>query len=321
MATQLITETSATGRAALRHHEGDVLRAYLCPANKWTIGVGLTRASGVVDPKPGMTITAEESDRLLRLALARNYEPRVMLHFRASTVPHAQTAFDGAVSFDFNTGRIHNASWVRLFGEGDFAAARRSLMQWVRGGGRVLPGLERRRRDEAGMIFDGRYPAIPGAARPSVQRLYAPFVVDAGPETRAAARAALAGLGYAVGDAPDQIAVAAVEAFQRDHALTVDGLIGRATLSTLQREIDARGKSKTAAGTTAAGGATATGAETAPDAVAQTGADPALVSGGGLALAALGVVALAWLAWRYRDVIAVPIQHRLPRVAAWLRSF
>ena len=37
-----------------------------------------------------------------------------------------------------------------------------------------------------------------------------------------------------------------VKAFQHDHGLTVDGIIGRATLSTLQRIFDARGKATTA---------------------------------------------------------------------------
>jgi lysozyme len=313
------TQMSKAGRATLRHHEGDVLKAYRCPAHIWTIGVGLTKGSGVIDPKPGMVITAQESERLTRLPLARNYAPRVRKHLDVQFIDHPQAAFDGGVSFDFNTGRIHNATWVKLFNVYNLNDARASLMQWVKGGGKVLPGLQRRRADEAAMIFEGRYPAIGAiAAQP---KTWATFVIDIEPERKVAVREALKALGYAVGGTSGMIAIGAVRAFQADHDLTVDGLIGRATLSTLQREIDARGKSKAATATTAGGGAAAGGAEVAPEAVTGSGVAPEIVAGGGLALAAIGVIALAVLAYRYRDIIAVPIQHRLPRVAAWLRSF
>lgn len=314
-----LLKMSDKGFAVLRHHEGDVLKAYRCPAGIWTISMGLTKASGVIDPKPGMVITPEESERLTRLALYRNYEPRVRRHFRASIAVHEQQAHDGAVSFDFNTGRIHNATWVLLWREGDFAAARASLMQWVRGGGRVLPGLERRRKDEAAMIFDGRYPAIPGGT--GTARTYATFVIDVEPEKKRVIREVLADLGYDVGERSDQILIGAVKSFQADHDLTVDGLIGRATLATLQREIDARRLTKAGAGTTAGGGATAGGATAAPEAVAETGIPPEVLAGGGAVLALIGIISLGVIAWRYRDIIAAPIQNHMPRVAAWLRSF
>jgi lysozyme len=310
---------SQAGRATLRHHEGDVLKAYRCPAGIWTIGVGLTKGSGVIAPKPGMVITAEKSDELLRLALARNYEPRVRRYLDATVAPHPQAAFDGGGSFDFNTGRIHNASWVKLFNAAGFPQARASLMQWVKSGGKVLPGLQRRRADEAAMIIEGRYPAVVKNVAPP--KTWATFVIDIEPEKRATVRQALAHLGHDVGGNSGMIAIGAVYAFQRAHDLTVDGLIGRATLSTLQREIDARGRTKAATTTTAGGGAAAGGAEVAPEAVAETGVAPEIVAGGGLVIAAIGVLALAILAYRYRDIIAVPMQHRLPRVAAWLRSF
>ena len=233
---------SQAGRATLRHHEGEVLKAYRCPAGIWTIGVGLTKGSGVIDPKPGMVITAAKSDELLRLALARNYEPRVRKYLDATVAPHPQAAFDGGGSFDFNTGRIHNASWVKLFNAAGFPQARASLMQWVKGGGKVLPGLKRRREDEAAMIVEGRYPAVVRNVAPP--KTWATFVIDIEPAKKRAVRQALADLGYDApeGNDPAMIRIGAVYAFQRDHDLMVDGLIGRATLSTLQREIDARGR-------------------------------------------------------------------------------
>lgn len=70
-------QTSERGVAFIERHEAVVLRAYRDPVGVWTIGAGLTAASGVVDPGPGMVITAEEASRLLTEALRRRYEPAV----------------------------------------------------------------------------------------------------------------------------------------------------------------------------------------------------------------------------------------------------
>ena len=102
-------QTSAEGVAFIERHEGVVLTAYRDPVGIWTIGSGLTAASGVVKPKAGMKISKAEAARLLSKALATNYEPAV-----ARTMPGArQHEFDGGVSFHFNTGAIGRASWVR----------------------------------------------------------------------------------------------------------------------------------------------------------------------------------------------------------------
>ena len=103
------TTSEDKGIPFLKAHEGGVLTAYRCPAGKWTIGAGLTAATGVITPRAGMTITRAEASRLLKLALARNYEPAV----RQALGSVSQHAFDGAVSFHFNTGAIGRASWVR----------------------------------------------------------------------------------------------------------------------------------------------------------------------------------------------------------------
>ena len=87
-------QTSDKGRAYIRSHENDVLKAYLCPAGKWTIGVGLTKASGVVDPKPGMTITKADSERLFSTALRQGDR-----FARVSRV-YDQQSWDGVTWYD-----------------------------------------------------------------------------------------------------------------------------------------------------------------------------------------------------------------------------
>lgn len=310
-------QTSSKGRADIKLHEGEVLKAYRCPAGKWTIGVGLTSASGVVKVKPGMKITREESDRLLSEALRRNYEPRVeraMASPRAggSVLVAAQHEFDGGVIFDFNTGAIHKASWVKAWRLSDWVAVEAGLQLWKKGGGKVLPGLVRRRDAEYRLVRYAQYlsdqPVLPKQLSPKEARITPPLSRD----EIARVSAGLRSLGFEPGADPTWIAVEAVRAFQRKHDLTVDGVLGRATLSTLQRALDARAKAKPAA--------VATGAVATSEV---TGFDDAFSVVPWAAEAMLAVCAVygLWLAWRYRDQIAGAIQSPLPRVAAFLRSF
>ena len=303
-------QTSAEGLAFLERHEGVVLKAYRCPAGIWTIGAGLTAASGVIRPKAGMTITAAEASRLLAEALRRNYEPAT-----ARAMPGAsQHEFDAGVSFHFNTGAIARASWVRRWLNRDWPGTRIALLLWNKGGGKVLPGLTRRREEEFALLKDGNY-GYHRAPRPAsfpndiYARIAPPVTVFQEPFIREG----LASLGYPVGDSRYEVAVEAVRRFQRDHGLTADGIIGRATASTLQRVLDARAKAK------------------APAAVAALGAAEAVPSDGLEALAGIpfaGEVAIvlaalraAWLAFGYRDTLAPALEPHLPRLAAFLRSF
>lgn len=302
-------QTSAKGRADIKLHEGEVLKAYRCPAGIWTIGVGLTSASGVVKVKPGMQITREESDRLLTKALRQNYEPRV-----AKAMPKAkQHEFDGAVSFDFNTGAIHRASWVKAWMLQDWVQVEAKLKRWTKGGGKVLPGLVRRREAEYRMIRFGRYEsdhslAVPNLPSPRAARIALPLSADELVEVIEGFRR----LGFDPGPSQVLLTDAAVRAFQQKHDLTVDGILGRATLSTLQRALDARSKAVPAVGVPAVAGASEA-----------SGADDILTGLPWVADAVLvaGAVYGLWLAWRYRDQIASAIQSPLPRVAAFLRSF
>lgn len=304
-------QTSDQGIQALTLEEGDVLRAYRCPAGKWTIGPGLTAASGVVVPRAGMVISRAESARLTKLALARNYEPRV-----AKAMPGAaQHEFDAGVLFDWNTGAINRASWVPLWARKAGAAAiSMKFRLWNKGGGKVLPGLVARRERELRILIEGMYPVLSEPSRPSVS--VARWVLQLDFAEKIAAMTAFNKLGYPVGLDSAAIPAAEIRRFQSDHGLTADGKIGRATLSALQRRIDAAAKGTPVA--VAASGATATAAVPTGSSditdwiAAQPWAVPALV--GGVALWGL------YLAWQYRDVIAAKITPRAPRLAAMLRS-
>lgn len=263
-------QTSDKGVAFIAAHEGVVTRAYRDAAGVLTIGVGHTAAAGAPVPVPGMTITRAEAFAILARDLPK-YERRV-----AAALPGlAQPAFDGAVSFDFNTGAIDRASWVTALKAGDIAGARTRLMQWVKAGGRTLAGLVRRREAEARLIFSGDY----GDAGP-------PRATD---DVRALQRD-LAALGFYRGSI-DGIAgpatLAAVLAYQRSHPdLVVDGVAGPATQASLARDVALRKRLTEAAGTVVGGAATAGGA------IAAGGGGVALAAG---VAAAIVVAVIAWI--------------------------
>jgi lysozyme len=315
------TTSEDKGIAFLEAHEGVVLTAYRCPAGVWTIGAGLTAASGVVTPRPGMTISRAEAGRLLKLALARSYEPAV----RNAMGPVASHAFDGAVSFHFNTGAIGRASWVGAYKARNWPQVRSRLALWNKGGGRVLPGLERRRREEADVILLDKWPSdlrIAFGVAPDDPQ-FASFVISVSASEIAEFRVAFREVGFDPGAADGKIDQQAVLDFQRHYGLTVDGLIGKQTLSTLQRELDARRKSKQAGAGAAGGSAVAGGNEAvAPEPTVEPGiiGDPWITFGGAV-VAGIAVFFLAYLVWHYRDLIAARVQGTAPRLAGWLRSF
>ena len=307
-------QTSEKGIEALALEEGDVLRAYRCPAGRLTIGMGLTAASGVIKPTPGMVITAQQSRDLTRKALQRNYEPRV-----TTFMPGAkQHEFDAGVLFDWNTGGIAKATWVPLWArKASVSAIAAKYRLWNKGGGKVLPGLVKRRERELRILFEASYPVVQEPSWPSVS--VARWVLPMDFAEKLAAMLAFEKLGYKGGTDPGAIPAASIRRFQSDHGLTADGKIGRATLSTLQRRIDAAAKTKPVA-LAAVGTAGASSGATVPPGTSEVtdwiAAQPWAMG------AAAGVVGIwgLWLAWRYRDVIAAKLATRAPRLATFLRS-
>ena len=262
-----------------------------------------------------MVISREEATALLQKALRERYEPSVeMAMTRTDKGPverPLQHEFDAGVSFHWNCGTIRKATWVKLWkAKASRQTIRASLMQWNKGGGKVLPGLTARREREAAMLLSGVYRVMPAPQSPIPR--YADWGVILSSTEKVAVRDALATLGYRPGDKLDAILRPAVNHFQFENGLTVDGIIGRATLSTIQRQLDARRKVKAPV---------VAGVASVPVAATDYADQIANLPHIGPLLAVAAVIWLASIAYRYRDVIAAEIHYPLPRVAAFLRSF
>lgn len=136
-----------------RRFEGFRSSSYLCPSGVPTIGFGSTRyADGrqvwLGDPP----ITREQAEELLELQLRREYLPGV-LRLCPGLVAHPG-ALNATVDFAYNlgVGRLQTSTLRRCINRGDWQGAKEQLGKWVRGGGRVLPGLVARRAAEAALL-------------------------------------------------------------------------------------------------------------------------------------------------------------------------
>lgn len=120
-------DLSPIGRAALKSREGEVLTAYKDSVGIWTIGVGITTASGLIKVTPGLTITAATSDALFSEAVKAYAKP-----VDALGVKLEQHQFDALVSLCFNIGQggFSGSTVVRRLKAGDISGAAEAILMW-----------------------------------------------------------------------------------------------------------------------------------------------------------------------------------------------
>ena len=136
------------GWRIVRSFEGFRAHPYVCPAGVWTIGYGATRGTdGNAINRTTSPIDQSTADALLDRDIVSS-EAAVA---RLLPVPMTDNQFSALVSFTFNlgAGALQRSTLRQVILRGDHGAVPRELAKWVRGGGRVLPGLVRRRSAEA----------------------------------------------------------------------------------------------------------------------------------------------------------------------------
>lgn len=123
-----------------------LIAPYICPAGVPTQGWGIVVPSMAVP-----LITQAQADQRLAEALPRYMADALRASPRLVRHPRALAAM---TSFVFNLGaaRYRSSTLRRRVDAEDWAGARVELTRWVRGGGRVLPGLVKRRAAEAALL-------------------------------------------------------------------------------------------------------------------------------------------------------------------------
>ena len=161
------------GEDLMHRYEGFRNKPYLCPAHIWTIGYGhvlyqdqirlpvvrvegkdvpMIRKEYPLKPEDNRVWTKAEIDELFKTDV-QSFERGVLR--LVSGVVGRQGSFDALVSFAFNAGLGNlQRSTIRMkANRGDWEGAAEAFMAWTKGGGRVLPGLVKRRQAEIALFL------------------------------------------------------------------------------------------------------------------------------------------------------------------------
>lgn len=139
--------------ALIREFEGFRSKPYLCPAGVPTIGYGSTRyEDGTPVTLKDEPIDQARANAIMRTTLAREYEPAVQRYVK---VPLTQGQYDALVDFAYNAGakNLLQSTLLKKLNAKNYAGAAKEFEKWVYGGGKVLPGLVRRRKAEQALFL------------------------------------------------------------------------------------------------------------------------------------------------------------------------
>ena len=134
--------------------EGFRSKPYLCPAGVATIGYGSTyyqNGNKVELSHPPMS--KEQAEQLLLFELNHTYLPGVLRQC-PNLLYEKPGRLAAIVDFAYNlgVGRLQTSTLKRKIIAKDWEGAKEQLMLWTRGGGKVLPGLVKRRSAEVQLM-------------------------------------------------------------------------------------------------------------------------------------------------------------------------
>jgi lysozyme len=140
------------GIAIIRKYEGLKLRAYICPSGLPTIGYGATFYMNGSRVQIGDVITIDHADKLLHFQV-KLFAEEVRRTIKSNINDNQLGAL---VSFCFNVGgaAFSKSTLARKVNANpNDSTIRNEFMRWTRGGGKVLPGLVKRREEEANLYY------------------------------------------------------------------------------------------------------------------------------------------------------------------------
>lgn len=151
------------GLALIKEFEGFRASTYDDGVGVLTIGYGTTAKAGVgINPTWGMTITEDDAEHFLDLALAKfatKIKPKIIK-------PMNENEWAAFLSLAYNIGptAFGRSSALRHFNNGDKDKAAKAILLWNKAGGRVLKGLKRRREAERKLFLSPVQAVIGGPA-------------------------------------------------------------------------------------------------------------------------------------------------------------
>ncbi|AKK20574.1 phage-related lysozyme [Candidatus Liberibacter africanus PTSAPSY] len=136
----------------VERYEGVRVTAYKDPGRGvWTIGYGHTGP----DVHEGMTITQEQAEELLKGDLRKHVDLLLSASPIMASVSENRLAAVGDFVFNLGIGNYRKSTFKKCIDAEDWENAATECKKWIHGGGKVLPGLVKRRNEEAALLISG----------------------------------------------------------------------------------------------------------------------------------------------------------------------
>ena len=217
-----------SGLNLIKAFEGLYLESYQDPVGIWTIGYG-----HIQDVNQGMKITVSQAEQILKEDLFR-YETAVE---EAVTVTINENQFAALTSFCFNLGAsaLFKSTLLKLLNQGQFAEAANEFPRWDKAGGQSLLGLSRRRRAERALFLSQPWEKFITWKPERVLKLATSGNPLLRGEKVKQLQLALVdrGISIAIDGVFGKETAIAVEQFQQQAGLAVDGAVGAETKQAL----------------------------------------------------------------------------------------
>lgn len=132
----------------IKQFEGCSLKAYLCPANIWTIGYGHTKCV-----KNGDVITFDKAEELLKDDIY--FLLKVLDRVEVFLTDNQKVAL---ISLIFNIGQTNflKSTLFKKLNKSDFLGASIEFDRWIYSKGKVLKGLQNRRKKEKKIFLSNK---------------------------------------------------------------------------------------------------------------------------------------------------------------------
>lgn len=137
-----------SGLDLIKSFEGFRASPYICPAGVLTIGYGTTGKRVKAGMPPVTKATAEQW-------LREDVQVFEQAVDRLVTVPLTSNQFSALVSFVYNigSGAFASSTLLKRLNAKLYSEAAAQFERWNKGGGKVLPGLTRRRQAEKALFL------------------------------------------------------------------------------------------------------------------------------------------------------------------------
>ena len=159
MKLDIATELCKRFEGLHRVGKDGLIYPYICPAGFPTQGYGTVyRPDGRKVTMDDPPITKETAEQWLKVELLHTYAPGVVRQcpglIPLALLNNDWPVLNAIVDFAYNlgVGRLQTSTLRRKINAQDWEGAKAELAKWVRGGGKVLPGLVKRRAAEAALM-------------------------------------------------------------------------------------------------------------------------------------------------------------------------